>query len=214
MTRVTDCLVIHRLHAVAIGLRERPKPAGGVERLVELAVDLYGLQTLERQDPDFLAVYDGITDVAVLVDDAVGRPRQRVLEHIVGVLRQGTHAQFYGSYFVKVLDQFIRRDADEARREPALRYECHGCAFTDLAHLGRNRDILRQVEVMQAFGARHFGDGDVAEIGQARDEGGRLVLPHVLHEGCLVARIQIEGHDRVEPMCLCNRFGDAGRGVG
>ena len=95
VSRVANRLVVHRLHALAVGLPQRAQPAGGVERLVELAVDLDRLESLERQHVDLPAVDDCVTEVAVLVDDAVRRPRERILEYIVGMLRQRADAQLH-----------------------------------------------------------------------------------------------------------------------
>ena len=113
-----------------------------------------------------------------------------------------------------MLNQFVCRDADKARRKAALRHERSRRARGDPPHRGRNRDVLGQVEVVQAFGARHLGDGDVAEIGQAGYQRDRLVLTHVPGEGFHVARVEVEGADGIEPMRRGNRFGDAGHGVG
>ena len=112
-----------------------------------------------------------------------------------------------------MLDELVRRDADEARRESALRHERGRCALGNRTHCRGDRDVLRKVEVMQAFRASHFGDGDVAEIGQARYERDRLVRAYVPRECFLVARIEVERGDRIESMRRGNRFRDAGLGI-
>ena len=198
MPRVANGLVIHRHDVAAVGLGQRAEPAGRVEGFVGLAVDLDFFESLERQHVDFPAVDDGVAEVAVLVDHAVRRPGQRVLEHVVRVLGQGADAEFHGLELVEVRDQLIGGDADEARREAALRGIHFVAALGDPAHGFGYLDVLGQVEVVQAAFAGDFGDHDVAEVGQPRDDGHRLVRLDVLGERGLVARIEDERHDRVE----------------
>ncbi len=129
------------------------------------------------------------------------------------MLRQGADAQLHRSQFVEMLDELVRSDADEARCEAALRHERGGCAIGDRADLLGDRNVFGQVEVMQALGPRHFRHGDVAEIGQARYQCGRLVFAHVRGERFLVARIEVEGGERVQPVGCGDRFCEARLGV-
>ena len=76
MSRIADGLVIHRRDAALIGLGKRSEAAGGIERLVQRAVDFDLLEPFERQHIDFLAIDNAVTQVAVFVDDAIGGPGQ------------------------------------------------------------------------------------------------------------------------------------------
>ena len=58
--------------------------------------------------------------------------------------------------------------------------------------------ILGQVEIVQAAFACDFRDRDIAEVGQSRNDRRRLVPDDVGLEGRLVARVQVERHNRVE----------------
>ena len=129
------------------------------------------------------------------------------------MLGQGTDTQLYRPQFVEMLDKLVGRDADEAGCQAALGDERRRCTCGDPADLLSDGNVLGQVEVMQAFGARHFSHGDVAEIGQARYQGDRLVFAYVRGEGILVVRIEIKGGKRVQPVSRCNRTRDAGFGV-
>ena len=64
------------------------------------------------------------------------------------MLGQGADAQLHGAQLVKVRDERRRRDTDEARREPALRYEGLGGADGDRAHGPGDLYVLGEVEVM------------------------------------------------------------------
>ena len=94
-TGVADCLVIHIADAIAVGFRQRAEATRGVEGFVELAVDLDLFETLECEHVDLRAIDDSVTQVAVFIDHAVGRPGQRVLEHVVRVLRERADAELH-----------------------------------------------------------------------------------------------------------------------
>ncbi len=66
---------------------------------------------------------------------------------------------------------------------------------------------------MQFFGSRHFGDDDIAEIGQARHQRDRFVLTNVPGERFLVARIEVECRNRIQVVGRGDRLGDAWLGV-
>ena len=73
-----------------------------------------------RRGLDQATIGDGEARVAVFVDQALGRPGQRVLEDIVRMLWQRADTQFHGTKFVEMRDHFIGRDGYEAGREAAL----------------------------------------------------------------------------------------------
>ena len=64
------------------------------------------------------------------------------------MLRQGADAQLHRAQLVEVGDELRGGDADEARREPALRHERLARADGDRAHRAGDLDILGQVEVV------------------------------------------------------------------
>src|SRR5215469_5854581 len=101
-------------------LGERSEPARGVERLVTHAVDLDLLQALERCYLDEAPVADGLAGIAVLVDEPLGRPGERVLQYVVRLLRQRADPQLHGSQLVELRHELRGGDTYESGRQPAL----------------------------------------------------------------------------------------------
>ena len=192
VTRIADGLVVHRLDVRPVRLGERAQAAGGVEGLVQGAVELDLLEPLERGELDQPALADRLAGVAVFVDQAVGRPGEGVLEYVVRMLGQGADPQLHRAQFVEVGDELRGGDADEPGREPALRHEGLLRADRDGAHRARHFHVLGQVEVVRARLAGGLGDRDVAIEGQARDHRVHRVLGQVPGEGRRIARVQGE----------------------
>ena len=167
MTRVTHGLVVHALHARTVGVRERAEATRGVEGLVRRTVDLDFLQALERGDLDGPPIDDGLAGVAVLVDQALGGPGERILEDVVRMLGQRAHTQLDAAQLVEMSDQRVGGDADEAGRQPALRHECALGALGERTHGARHGDILGEVEVVRVRLAGRLGDRHVAVERQA-----------------------------------------------
>src|SRR5690606_6555838 len=190
---VTDRLVVHRIDAIAVGLAQRAETPGRIERFVKCPVDLDFLQSFERQYVDLLALDDALAGIAVLIDEPVRRPGQRILEHVVRMLGEGADPQLDGTQLVEVLDQLVRGDADKTGRQPALRDERGGRSLRERTHRIGDGDIFREVEIMQVLRPRDLRDSDVAIEGEAGDDRYRLVLANVVGQLLLVARVEREG---------------------
>src|SRR6185437_14576473 len=135
----------------------RAEAARGIERLVQRAVDLDLFQSLERGHFHGTAVDDRLAGIAVLVDESLGRPGERVFEDVVRMLWQGSHAQLHRAQLLEMLDELRRGDADEARRETALRDERPRRASCDRADGTCYLDVLGQIEVVDAGSDRMAG---------------------------------------------------------
>ena len=97
VARVADGAVVQLADAAVERFAERAQAAGGVERLVADAVQGKRLQAFQRQDLDQAAFVDRLAGIAVLVDQAVGRPGEVVVQGVGGKLRQGADAHVDGS---------------------------------------------------------------------------------------------------------------------
>ena len=106
--------------------------------------------------------------------------------------------------------QLVGRNADEARRQPALRREDRFGAVSKRTDGRRDRDVLGKVEIMHAFCARDFCNRQIAIIGQAGDDGCRIVLTHVFGECRLVACVEVERYHGVQSMGAGHVGGHAG----
>ncbi len=91
-----------------------------------------------------------------------------------------------------MLDQFVCRDADEARGESALRGKYLLRAPGKFSHGRGDGYVFGQVEVMQSLAAGDFRNSNVAVIGKAGHYRGRLVRPNVGGQRFFVARVEIE----------------------
>mmetsp|Transcript_23198 Transcript_23198/g.54795 ORF Transcript_23198/g.54795 Transcript_23198/m.54795 type:complete len:524 (+) Transcript_23198:3704-5275(+) len=167
---VAHGLVVEVAHLARPGLAQRAQAAGGVEGLVLGAVQAEMLQAFQRQGRDELAAVDGFAGVAVLVDQAVDRPGQVVLELVGREGRQRTDAHLHIAHFVELAGQVVGDDADEARRQAALRHE------GGLGALGHLHDglggghVLGQVEVVAAALQCQLGGRDGQVVGQRIDD--------------------------------------------
>ena len=209
MPGITHGLVVDLLALLAVGLGQRAQAARGVEGLVQRAVDLDFLETLERRGRHDLAVDHRLAGIAVLVDQSFGGPGQRILEHVVRVLGQGADAQLDGTQLVEVLGELIRRDADESRRESTLGHEGLRCTTRDAAHGAGDFDVFGEIEIVRIALARRLGHGGIAVIGQAGDDGVRLVNAEVLLERLAVRGVERHGAQVACAVRLDHRFGGA-----
>jgi hypothetical protein len=146
---------------------QRAQAAAGVEGLVLGAVQAEVLQAFERQHLERLAVADGLAGVAVLVDQAVHAPGQVVLERVGGKGRQRADAHLHVVQGVEALGQVVGHDADEARRQAALRHEGGARAVGQLLDGAGGGHVLGQVEVVAAGLARQRGGGHRQVVGQS-----------------------------------------------
>ena len=145
---IPDGLVIHRDDTIAVSFAERAESARRVERFVTPAVDFDLLEPFQRQHVRFLAVDDSLAQVAVFVDQPVGRPGQRILQHVVRMLGQRADPEFHRAQLVEMLDQLVGRNRDETGRQATLwrKYAVRACG--ELAHGLGDRDVLGQVEIV------------------------------------------------------------------
>ena len=177
----------------AVRFGQRPETPRGVERLIQRAVDLDFLETLEGRNLEQAPVAHRLAGIAVLINESLGGPGERVLEDVVRVLGQRADAQLHGPQSVKVRDQLGRGDADEPRRETTLRHECLVRPRGEGAHGARDVHIFRQVEVVGARFARGLCDPEVAVVRQARNHGIDRVLGEMPGKRHRMGRIQCEG---------------------
>src|SRR5258708_40281559 len=80
---------------------QRPEAPRGVERLIQRAVDFDFLESLEGRNLEQAPVADRLAGIAVLINESLGGPGERVLEDVVRVLGQGADAQLHGPQRVK-----------------------------------------------------------------------------------------------------------------
>ena len=109
-------------------------------------------RALERRLLDARAVDDRLARVDVLVDQAVHRPGEVVLQRVGRKLRQRAHAHVQPLERVEAARQRLAGDADEAGRQPALRHEGGARALGERADGVRRVEVLGQVEVVGAAG--------------------------------------------------------------
>src|SRR5204863_5016171 len=76
VTDVADGLVVELAHAALERVAQRTQASARVERLVLYAVEQKLLVPLERQELRATSVMDGVTRVAILVDQTVRGPRE------------------------------------------------------------------------------------------------------------------------------------------
>ena len=126
------------------------------------------------------------------------------------MLGQGADTQLDRFQRVEVLDQFVGRDADETRRQSALRRKHLVRTLGEFPYRFRHGHILGQVEVMQPVFACNARDRDIAEIRQAGNNRLGLVSLDVRGESGLVGGVEIESLEIVEAMGL----GDPGSRAG
>src|SRR4029077_236404 len=143
----------------------------GVERLIQRAVDFYFLESLEGRNLEQAPVAHRLAGIAVLINESLGGPGERVFEDVVRVLRQGADAQLHGPQRVKVRDQLGSGDADEPGSETTLRHERLARPRSEGAYGARDVHIFCQVEVVGARFAGSCGDPEVAVVRQARNDG-------------------------------------------
>ena len=136
------------------------------------------------------------------------------LRTLFGCCGQGAYAQLDAAQLVEVTDQRIGRDADEAGRESALRHERRVGALRDASYATGHRHVLGQVEVVRSRSACGLGDGDVAVVRQARDDGLDRVGGGVRGERLRVAGVEsvgvqvveaVRGHDGIAPRSRSRR---------
>ena len=130
------------------------------------------------------------------------------------MLGQGADAQLHGAQLVEVRDELRGGDADEARREPALRHEGLARADGDGAHRAGDLDVLGQVEVVGVRLAGRLRDRDIAVEGQARDHRVHRVLGEVPGERGRVARIEGEAGEVRRAVRPHHRLGGGAVDVG
>ena len=195
VTGVTDGLVVHRLDVRAVGRGQRPEAPRGVEGLIQRAVDLDFLESLERRNLEQPPVAHRLAGIAVLVDESLGGPGEGVLEDVVRVLRQGADAQLHGPQRVEVCDQLGGGDADESGRETTLRHECLLGPRGEGAHRARDVHVFRQVEVVDTRLAGGRGDPEVAVVRQAGNDAIDGVLGEMPRERRRVGRVERKGED-------------------
>ncbi len=140
-----------------------------------------------------LAVADGLAGVAVLVDQAVHAPGQVVLQRIGGKSRQRADPHLDVVQRVEALRQVVGDDADEARRQAALRHEGGGCAVGQLLDGAGGGHVLGQVEVVAAGGTRQRGGGQRQVVGQRIDHG--IVAAQRRQQRRLVFGVDLAGGD-------------------
>lgn len=171
MSRVADRLVVDVVDLPQKGVAHRAEPARRREGFELDAVDEEGLDPFHGRDPLFLALLDHLAVVEILVDDAFGRPVEGVSEESGRMARQGADPHPDGSAMVELLCEVGADDADEPRREAALRRHeaTGGGAHRDDGFRGGH--VLGQVEVMHASRMRDFGDRGVEVVGQAGQDG-------------------------------------------
>ena len=155
---IADGAVVEIAHLARQRLAQRAETAGGVERLVQNAVERELLELLERLSLAQLTVDDGLAGLAILVDDPVGAPGEVVIEGIGGEFRQGADAHAHVLQLVETRGQIAGHDGDEARREAALGNERGAGARRQLLDGAGAGDVLGQVEIVGAGGLGRFGD--------------------------------------------------------
>jgi len=203
-------LVVDLLALLAIGLGQRAKTARGIEGLVQRAVDLDFFQAFERRRFDQLAVDHGLAGIAVFVDESLGGPGQRILQHVVRVLGQGADAQLDRTQLVEMLGELVGRDADEAGREPALGYEGPRSTARNSPHCLGDFHVLGEIEIVRVPLARRLGHHGIAVIRQAGDDRVRLVEREMLVERLGIPRIERDGPQVARAVRLDHGFGRGG----
>jgi hypothetical protein len=123
------------------------------------------------------------------------------------VLGQGADTQLDRTQLVEVLGELIRGDADETRRESALRHESPGGTARDAAHRLGDFDVFGEIEIVRVTLARRLGHDGIAVIRQAGDDGVRFMQPEVVVERPGVAGIHGHGTQVARAMCLDHGFG-------
>ena len=151
------------------------------------------LQPFERQRGDRLALVHRLAGVAVLVDQAVDRPGQVVFQRVGREGRQRAHAHLHVAHRIEAAGQVMGHDADEARRQAALRHEGRlGTLGQLLDRLGGGH-VLGQVEVVAAAFQRQLGGGDGQVIGQRVDD--RVLAAQLGGQGDAVLGVDLGGGD-------------------
>ena len=82
MAGIAQGLVVKRPDLAYIGIGQRAQSAGRIEGLVEQAIHLDRFVPFQWLQGNLFSLLDSIADVAVLVDEAVGGPGERVLQGI------------------------------------------------------------------------------------------------------------------------------------
>ena len=167
---VAHGLVVEHAGLASQRFAQRAETARGVEGFVLGAVEREVLEPFERQHLDLVAVADRLAGVAVLVDQAVHAPGQVVLQRVGRKRRQRADAHLHVVERVELLRKVMRNDADETRRQAALRHE------GGLRTFGQFHD--------RAGGGHVFGQVKVVATGLARlrgGHGGQVVRQRVDH---------------------------------
>ena len=150
----------------------RAEPAGGQRRLQLDAADDHpfgfghGRHHLANPAAQHLAV------VEVLVDDALGRPVERVAQQPGGMPRERTDLQFDAANYLEMPGQGRPDHADQARREPALGGEYQPAALVgELLDSAGGRHVFGQVEVVHTDLVRGLCDPEVQGVRQTGHDG-------------------------------------------
>ena len=110
------------------------------------------------------------------------------------MLRQGADAQLHRAQLIEVRDELRCGDADEARREAALRHEGLLGAGGDGAHRAGDLDVLGEIEVVGAGLARRLRDRRrCSSKGRLEMTASTGCSPRCLRERAALRRIQGEG---------------------
>ena len=120
---VANGAVVELPHAAVEGIAERAQAAGRIERLVVYAVQGKRFQAVQRQGLDPAAIVDRLAGIAVLVDQAVRRPGEVVIQGIRGKFRQGAHAHVDRVQTLEPPREVISKNRDEAGGQAALGHE-------------------------------------------------------------------------------------------
>ena len=185
MARVAHRLVVEVVDLAVEGLAQRAKAARGVERLVGHAIERERLDLLQRQRFAHAPVDDRLARIAVFVDEAVGAPRQVVLERVGGIDRQRAHAHLHVAQRVERPRHRVRDDRDEPGRQPALRNQRRPRIHRERLHPPRALHVLGEVEIVRA--RRHRGRGDQwRQVERARTDDECVAADQVAQRGGII----------------------------
>ena len=117
-----------------------------------------------------LAAHDGVTGIAVLVDDAIRAPGEVVAQRIRGVAREGAHTQLQVIELVKLPGQMPAQHADQSWGQSALRHQHRPRLGRQCADGAGGRHILGQIKIVHALLCRCRGHACRAEKGEGIDD--------------------------------------------
>lgn len=171
VSRITHALVVEVVHHAVVRFTQRAEPSRGGERLELHSADVEQLPPLHRRHRLSLPLLDHLAIVQVLVHDPLGRPVEGIGHEPGRVLRQRAHAQAQGTAAVEPRHQRRAGDADEARRQPALRRHDAARPLAQRDDGASTRHVLGEIEVVNPRRARRVRDPEIELVRQTGESG-------------------------------------------